>query len=282
MSLDESIALGGSNLRWILLEILSFLPDNVWLSLDDLNRWLQQLFPTVDAHRYLMGLDPIADEGGWFAFLRTVLIETLAGPLHALGLVDVGPSLDDIAVVRLRGLQPLHWGKTQDLSLETAVELAQEALRFVPEGPVLEVATPVPPDVAALILRWAEPAGFSRTLIRYTLNVERLHQAFEDGDDPESLVAAWQTCTGFEPVPEIVAWWQSWWERYGHVRLYPPQALLRTRDAMTMHEIQISLPKLQSSITSMLSPAAALLKPDDVDTILGDLSRQGYMPKESV
>ncbi|MBN1247971.1 MAG: hypothetical protein JXC32_09965 [Anaerolineae bacterium] len=281
MSLDESVHLSCSNLRWILLEILSFLPDNVWLSIDDIDRWLHTLFPTPDSHRYLMGLELSCDDGGWPAFLRTVLVDILTGPLFALGLVDIGPSLEEPDAIRLKGLQSVHWGRTEALSLETTIALSQEALRFIPEGPALEIATPVPPDVITLLLRWASPAGFSRTLVRYSLDVGKLHTAFEAGEDPGSLSAAWQACTDFEPPPGLLAWWQTWWERYGHVRLYPPQALLRTRDAMTMQEIQISLSGLQSSITSMLSPAVALLTPDHVDAILEDLARQGYMPKES-
>lgn len=281
MSLDESVQLSGSNLRWILLEILSFLPENVWMSLDDLSQWLEELFPKVDTHRYLMGLELTCDNGGWPAFLRAALTDMVSGPLHALGLVDLGPSPDDVAAIRLRGLQSIHWGRTDKLSMETQIGLNRDALRFVDEGPVLEVATPVPPDFGGLLLRWATPSGFSRALIRYKLDVSQLHQAFEQGADPESLRAAWLACVDFEPLPEVVAWWETWWERYGRVRLYPPQALLRTRDAMTMQEIQISLPKLQASITSMLSPDVALLAPEGVDTLLEDLARQGYMPKES-
>jgi hypothetical protein len=132
------------------------------------------------------------------------------------------------------------------------------------------------------LLRWASPVGFSRTLIRYRLDRDKLHQIFEQGDDPDALVAAWRACVDFEPLPEIVAWWQYWHERYARVRFYPPQALLQTRDALTMRELQMALPSLQALITSPLSPDAALLRPDEVDQLLDDLTRQGYMPKESV
>lgn len=280
-SIDESVALSCSNLRWVLLELLSFLPHNTWLATDDLYRWLDELFPTPDTHRYLMGLTPDQAKGGWTAFLHSALERMLTGPLHALGLVDLGPSREHVTAVRLHGLQNLHWGKISEVVLDAAGQLSPDAVRFLADEQSLEIQTPVPPDFVTFILRWAKPSGFSQSLVRYRLDVQRLHHAFEKGADPTVLEDAWRTCVGFDPLPEIVDWWENWWGRYGRVRLYPSQALLETRDAFTMQELQVSLPSLQASIAGLLTPKAAFLKEEDVDRILDDLSRQGYMPKET-
>ncbi|MGC9523435.1 MAG: hypothetical protein ACP5HG_16315, partial [Anaerolineae bacterium] len=280
-SIDESVALCCSNLRWILLELLSFLPHDTWLATADLYQWLDELFPTPDTHPYLMGLAPEQAKGGWSTFLHTALRCMLTGPLHALGLVDLGPSLENVTAVRLRGLQSLQWGKIAEIALDAAGQLAPEAVCYLADEQSLELKTPVPPDFMTFILRWAKPSGFSQSLVRYRLDVQRLHRTFEGGADPAALVEAWRTYVGFDPLPEIVEWWEQWWTRYGRVRLYPPQALLETRDAVTMQELQVSLPSLQASITGILTPKAAFLEEEDVDRILEDLARQGYMPKET-
>jgi hypothetical protein len=281
MSLDDSVRVSAPALRAVLLEILSFLPDDTWIGLSDLSAWLQRLFPKMESHRYLMGLRLEHIEGGWSAFLEAALVSMVTGPLRALGVVDVGPSLDDVRVLRLHGLQDLQWGRVTEVAVEASAQLHREALRFVESGPSLEVETPVPPDFITFVLRWTTPAGISRSRIRYNLDLNQLYRAFENGEDPDTLSDDWQACAGFEPLPDIRAWWLYWWRRYGRVRIYPPQAMLQTRDALTMQELQVALPSLRAAITSVLTPETALLEPEDVDQLLSNLSRQGYLPKET-
>jgi hypothetical protein len=280
MSLDDALRRTTHTLRWTLLEILSFLPHDQWIALADIAAWLEDLFPTLESHRYLAGLDLQRKEGRWPGFLRAALEALLSGPLHAMGLVDIAPSLDEVASIRLRGLQRLHWGRAGAMELEVEGKLREDAVRFDAKEHVLEIATPVPPDIMNCVVTWAEPSGLSRNLIRYRLDVERLHRAFEAGEDPDTLSRRWEVCTGFEPLPEIAAWWQHWWSRYGHIRLYADQTLLQTRDAFTMQELQVALPSLQSSVLGLLTPEAAILKAEDVDEVRENLERQGYMPKE--
>ena len=56
--------------------------------------------------------------------------------------------------------------------------------------------------------------------------------------------------------------------------------MLQTRDALTMEELLVALPDLQASIVGVLTPETTLLRDEHVDRVLGDLARQGYMPKE--
>ena len=298
-SVDQTVILAGSQLRAVLIDFLSFLPQNAWMDIDVVFEQLNQLFPTAESHRYLMGLSLESAEGGWAAFQSNTLLEMLTGPLWAMGFVELSPSVDDVRAIRLVGLQDVVWGRVSEVPMEVTGELSSKAMRLVlaretrasaraageprpdAEGATLEVQSPVPPAFTTFVLRWARPAGFSRNLIRYELDVERLHHTFEEGDDPDGLAESWQTTAGFAPLPQIAEWWRYWWERYGRVRLYPPQALLQTRDAFTLQEVQAALPQLQASILGVVAPRAALLEPDDVDKILSALTRQGYMPKES-
>jgi hypothetical protein len=298
-SVDQTVMLAGSRLRWVLLEFLSFLPQDAWMDIKVVHDHLTQLFPTVDSHRYLMGLTVESVKGGWAEFLRATLLETLTGPLWALGFVELSPSVEGVRAIRLVGLQDVVWGRVGEIPLQPTGELNRSAMQLVlaretratvvpvdqphppAEGAILEIKSPIPPAFTTFVLRWARPAGFSKNLFRYELDVERLHRTFEDGDDPDGLAESWQSTTGFAPLSQIAEWWRFWWDRYGRVRFYPAQALLETRDAFTLQEVQAALPQLQASILGIVTPHAALLDSDDVDKILSALLRQGYMPKES-
>jgi hypothetical protein len=280
-SIDDAIRSSVVDLRGVLLELLACLPHGTWLAVSDLMEWLTALFPTPDTHQYLIGVIPKGPKGGWTDFLETALLRMVTGPLHAFGLADVGPSLNTVKSIRLQRFQDLHWRRSMEVMLDAVGELRQETLRFVMAESILEIEAPLPPDLVTFVLQWAVPAGFSRTLVRYRLDVQRLHRAFEHGMHPDALKAAWRAATGFEPLPEIAQWWDAWWLRYGHVRIYPTQALLQTRDAVTMHELQVALPSLQSSILGSLTPETVLLDEESVDPLLSNLTRQGYMPKEA-
>ncbi len=293
VSIDQAVFQSATHLRWTLVELLSFLPEDTWLATEDVIRWLVDLFPIPDTHNYLMGLKLEDTQGGWPKFLEEALLLTITGPLQTLGLVDVGQSpevsipLHAVQAFRLHGLRDLHWNRVEEVPLEalalpmSAGRLSRQALRFSASESVLEVESPVPPAFLTSLLKWARPVGFSRNLVRYQLDVTQLHEAFEAGEDPTSLGNAWRSSIDVEPLPEITKWWAEWWERYGHVRLYPAQAMLQTRDALTMHELQVALPILATASQGMLTPNAALLRDEDVDRVLADLARQGYMPKET-
>jgi hypothetical protein len=280
MMLEESMSVTVTTLRGMLLELLSFLPQNAWIALEDLEARLSALFPTAEGQHYQRGLTMEDRTGSWVGFLHTVLYDLIAGPLHKLGLVDVGPSLDDVRFVRLRHLQDLHWQRRNTVPLEPAVTLSPDALRYLTDEATVELKSPVPTDLTTELLRWARPSGFSQNLVRYTLDVARLHSVFEQGDDPDTLAAAWTAAAGFEAPGQVLDWWQYWWSRYGHVRLYPAQALLQTRDELTMQELQVALPSLRRAILGQLTDSAALMDADEIDRILNDLARQGYTPKE--
>lgn len=279
-SVDLCVKTFARYLRGVLLELLSTLPQNQWLATRDLLKWVAALFPTPDTQQYLLDLDPQGPKGGWLDFLELMLLGILRGPLHALGLVDLGPELDDIKAVQLRDLQDLHWDRREEVELDVIGGMSPKAIRISSDEPILEIEAPIPPPFLAFVLQWASPAGFSRTLVRYRLDVKMLHRAFEQGLDPEALRATWTATSGLEPLPLINEWWETCWQRYGHVRLYPAQALLQTRDAFTMQELQASLPHLQASVLGALTPKALLLDEGSVDDLLSDLTRQGYMPKE--
>ncbi len=266
--------------RWTLMDVLSFLPQGIWLDLDAIEDWLIELFPEPDAHTYLYNLRIEAATGGWKGFLRLALTSLVSGPLYNFGLVDLAPSRDNVSQIRLHQLQDLHWQRTGAISLESVDALSPTGIHLSVDEQILSVETPAPPDFLTFVQSWAEPAGLSADKLRYQLDVSRLHQAFEQGQMPDVLTQRWEEHVGFAPPEALHAWWQRWWDRYGHVRLYRDQAVLMTQDEFTMRELTMALPKLEDAIRGWATSRAALLKPERVDEILADMERQGYMPKE--
>ncbi len=233
--------------------------------------------PTRDPSPFV-GMNPSYTQGGWLKFVEEVLLQTLRGPLRAFGLVEIGPSL-----------------RTSRRCAFTACRASLGTdRRSVPRGSGASQSGcgAIRRCTCAVGGHTAGSPGFHqhdvslgqtsrlRNVARYRPDAEQLHQTFERGEDPASLSAAWRASLGFDPLPEIAAWWETWWSRYGHIRIYPVQALLQTRDATTLDELRVALPHLQDAIVSTLTPEAALLRSRDRGTLLDDLARQGYMPKE--
>jgi len=279
-SIERALTLTHYMLRWIILDVLAFLPHDVWLSLDKVTDLLGNLFPEPDTHIYQRGLIFQGTQQTWRGFLRLALESMLGGPLHQMGLVDVAPAPEHIASFCLRYLQDVHWGRFAELPTTQAEPLSAKTIEYQARTQTLQITPPAPPEFLSLVQRWAEPSGLADNRLQYRLDLGRLHAAFEHDETPETLAETWHASADFAPLPEIEAWWQHWWERYGHVRLYTRQATLVTQDDFTMHELQVALPSLRDAILGLVTPRVALLQRDQVDPILKDLERQGYMPKE--
>ncbi len=278
-SMENTLSQTHRMLRESFLAILSYLPHEVWLSIDNVMRFVMKLYPEPQTHLYQQNLQ-CRGAGSWEGFLRHVLKAMLRGPLYVLGLADVAPHLDDIVLFRLHHLQEVHLGYAEMPLPEDVAGFSREHVEFVPQEQILLITPPARAEFFDLVQQWSEPRGLSQGRLHYQLNVSRLHKAFEQGETPETLAATWEKCAGFAPPPDIQAWWQTWWARYGHIRLYTGQTVLVTRDEFTLQELQVALPKMRESIMGLVTPRVALLQTTQVDQIVSDLMRQGYMPKE--
>ncbi len=281
-SLDRTLNVTHYMLRWVLLDVLAQLPHKAWLSLEKIAELLATLFPNPNSHGYQRGLLFKGDQQNWKSFLRLALKSLISGPLYYLGFVDIAPTLDAPTYIRLHNLQDVHWGRVEALFTADPQPLNTETVRYIPEKEQLEIAPPAPADFLLYIQRWAKPAGLVNNKLLYVLNLDRLHQTFEDGETPETLAQTWEKVAHFPPLDNIHTWWQYWWQRYGRIRLYTNQAILTTQDDFTMQELQVALPTMQASILGLITPRTAFLDQEHVDEVLDGLERQGYMPKEAL
>ena len=268
-------------LRWVILDILAYLPHDVWLSVDKFLQFLVKLYPEPKSHYYQQGLlCKDAQNNHWKGFLAQVVRAILCGPLHLLGLVDIAPDLETVEVFRLRHFQNLHWNRPETVLVEDATAFDRDDVVFKSREQAFSIKPPAKAEFLVAVQQWSEPRGLVDNKLRYQLDVARLHKAFEQGETPETLAETWEQHAGFPPLPEVQQWWQACWARYGHIRLYTGQTTLVTRDEFTMQELQVALPAMREAIMGLVTPRVALLQAERVNRIVSDLERQGYMPKE--
>ncbi|MFN2284164.1 MAG: hypothetical protein ACK2UQ_07065 [Anaerolineae bacterium] len=279
-SVDNMLRTTHYMLRWVILDVLAYLPHDVWLSADKVVQFLVKLYPEPKSHYYQHGLLCKDVHNHWKGFLAQTLRAMLRGPMYILGFVEVAPDLDTIEVFRLRHFQSFHWNRPEAVLVEDVTPFDRDAIAFEPSEQALLITPPSKAEFLIAVQQWSEPRGLVDNKLRYQLDVSRLHKAFEQGETPETFAEAWERHADFPPLPEIQQWWQTWWERYGHIRLYTEQTTLVTRDEFTMQELQIALPSMRDAIMGLVTPRVALLQAEDADRIVSDLERQGYMPKE--
>jgi hypothetical protein len=278
--LDAALRATHYMLRWVIVDVLASLPHDVWLSLDKVVQFLEKLYPESKSHHYQQDLLCRDTQGHWKGFLRQALRAMLRGMLYTFGFVDIAPDLENVEFFRLRYLQDLHWNRPGAPAIEDETPFGRDDVAFRPREQALSIKSPAKAEFLIAVQQWSEPRGLVDSKLRYQLDVARLHKAFEQGETPETLAATWEQHAGFPPLVDVQRWWQAWWERYGHIRLYPGQTTLVTRDEFTMQELQVALPALREAIMGLVTPRVALLETGNVDRIVSDLERQGYMPKE--
>ena len=114
-----------------------------------------------------------------------------------MGFTDFAPSLEHVQAFRLHHLQDVHWERVTQLDIGILGAVEDSALHIDAATQILTVALPVPPDFLSMIQLWAKPGGIKEKTMLFHLDVERLHQAFEHGNSPADLRAAWEACAGF-------------------------------------------------------------------------------------
>ncbi len=266
-------------LRQNVLGILAFLPADVWLSATKVLEGLADFFPSPESlplHEVLT----LTTQDGWPGFLKFYLENLLRGPLNLLGVVDVTPLEAGPLAFRLHHLQDLILERQFHMPMPEIVWQGELAVKFFVEEEALLLMPPVPSGVLYQVQRWSDPAGVLGKALRYHFNARRLHATFEAGETPETLARHWAAAAGFDAPPDLKQWWRYWWDRYGHLRLYPGQTVLLLRDEFALQELQAALPEFRQALLGTVTPRAALLDRSQTPTLIKLLQARGYMPKE--
>ncbi len=274
-----SIAFSGMRIRYALLSALAFFPHGTWITVQEATNILYGLFPnpTILLSNYLHIADAEAEH--WMETLGRLLVAILRGPLYDLGLVDLHPDRETPTHFALFHLQDVTFARYEALRQVLETPLPADRFHFEAARKLLRLTLPIPPNIHHFLHRIASFHAIQPHTLLYKPDVARLHAAFESGESPATLAQTWQHLFGCDAPEALRQWWHQWWQRYGHIRLYPRQAILTTRDDFTMREIQTALPDLHHRITAQVSPRIALIDHEDAPAIVEQLQRAGYMPK---
>ena len=270
-----------TNLGRLCLQYLALLPHDLWLAPMTVADLLLRFISKPEHVSPYNALQLTDARGSWEGFMALYLEALLTGPLHWLGLCDVGRDRDGaFSAFRLRHLQDVVWLREKAFPLPPTVWTGERRGQWDWKREMLLLRPPVPAPVMQLLHQWAEPAGIENDRLCYRPDVQRLYNAFESGETAETLRQRWLQSAGAEPPPELRAWWETWQQRYGHVRLYSNQAVLVAADEFTLKEVQAALPELREGVLGLINSRTALLRAERVDRLLQQLMARGYMPKD--
>ncbi|MCB0086189.1 MAG: hypothetical protein KDE47_34850, partial [Caldilineaceae bacterium] len=248
--------------RNLVLRTLAHLPDNRWVPLSELQSLLRTLWPDFEREQH-SPTSPFAynrysswylarggtrlnaaQEADWMVAQWPFIRFMLTGPLSWLGLADVAMRQNEPVAVRLHGLADLYWARVAAPPFPTGVAGQQAAGAASASAPA-DATTPAlavtdatisvnPSAISArahalfdkiAVLEDAAPGNFV-----YRLNVEAVHQTFENGQALADLADEWQTHFQHPMPEEIRAQLTAWWQSYGLVRIYADVTIIEFAD----------------------------------------------------
>lgn len=288
--------------RRLVLRVLSYLPDDAWINLDDLFSILRVVWPQFNQALWLHYRTTGGQQGAWYvardgtplapdsdrdwrlgqgAFIQ----EMLSGPLHWLGLVDLAVSADRITHVRFHGLADVIWMRGERV-LEAAFAAAAaaqnvalaDALRV--EGDVIRLDPVLGAAGQSVIERIAQLDSARPHEFVYRLAPAVVHRLFESGAHPDQIEADWLAAFG-EPLPaSIHARLAEWWAGYGRLRLYQNATVIEFSDDYALAEMK-AVTSLEKVMIAEVSPRLVIIPREAADILAAELTRAGYTPQRA-
>ncbi|MEZ4661293.1 MAG: helicase-associated domain-containing protein [Caldilineaceae bacterium] len=296
--------------RNVVLRTLAHLPDNRWIPLSELQPLLRALWPKFEPEAYQAYYSLQDRRGPWHLARRGAALDTekgpdwlaaqgsfihfmLTGPLHWLGLADVAVREGAPVAVRLRGLADLYWvrveappfpsGAAGQMAASAAATAPADAAATTPALEVDAAAIRVNPSAISAqahalldkiaVLEDAAPGAFV-----YRLDVQAVHQTFEDGQALTDLADEWQTHFQ-QPMPKAVhTQLAAWWQSYGQVRIYEDVTIIEFADDYALAEMK-AVTGIEKVLIAEISPRLVLIPRSAVATLTAELEKAGYTPK---
>jgi hypothetical protein len=267
-----------------LCTILEGLPEGQWLDLSSVLAGLRRYHPDflrpdgdmdswfvrdADTGEFVRGM------AGWDAVEGALAAHLITGPLHWLGIVDLGS------------------GDGQDARLFRVSPAGREILAELP--PHLDETHALEPlatlDARLLVMvgmrrsryqryqleRLAQWQGQDASQARYWLSEDAVWQAQNAGITAEQMLTFLQRITRGR-VPEIAAHTlRAWGQRYGGASLRRA-VLLETVDAATMQRIR-QVPGIAALLGQPLGATRCLVDDDNMDQLVAELKRRNIWPR---
>jgi hypothetical protein len=271
--------------RFYFLQLLRRAPAGQWTRLDQLvvrARALNVLhaFWPLPAGLYLElnGRSLAQDTAeNWRAFYRPFIEALLAGPLHWLGLVDLGYRKGVLDAVRITDFGALALYQTQTYSPPVSAGTGP-ALQIAADGSLLISPSGASPQLLNTLSLLGAARANADGLLCYTVTPAGAVRAFQAGWDAEQLLETLSGAAG-QPVPAGLAGaLRQWWAHFGEVQLYPDVALLELADDFALAEL-LSSTSLAQYLLYRFSPRVVALRPEGVEALRAELVSRGYTPR---
>jgi hypothetical protein len=292
------------NFRRLVLRVLACLPDGQWIAMDDLLPLMRAVWPRFDStlwqrysygHRtgnwFLAGEDdqPLSETNpqDWWLAQWNFIRQLITGPLHWLGLVDLGFKNEILAHIRLHGLADLYWDRieTPDAPPHAAAEARSTAPS--PAQAVIvdnETITVDPSAISAqahsLLDRIAHLDEVAPERFIYNLDPHIVHETFEDGVMLSKILEDWERLLSM-PMPAVVETrLTEWWQAYGQVRIYEDVTIIEFDDDYTLVEMK-AVTSLEKRLIAEITPRLVLVPREAVEPLTAELEKAGYTPKQT-
>lgn len=255
--------------------------DAGWVDFAALSRLLGTVFPhaivppirtgawllTDDRER---SLDP-ESPAGWAEGAEPLVTLMLRGPMRWLGLVETAS--DASGTLRALRLSPLGaavvGGEPLPTTPATIVwgdDLTAEVRPSSAAGPLL-----------ARLLESAEVAGIREGRLCFRFTPDAAQASFEAGRLPPDIHAAFAALGQPLPAP-VAAALDRWWQRWGLVHEYTSLAVIEVADDFLVKEL-LAATRIGQYVVSRCGPTALAVEATDVDAVITELRRAGYLPK---
>jgi hypothetical protein len=287
--------------RWVVLGGLALLPDDEWVTLDDLDLVMRALLPRLDQparqggrlsrHDYYWflsesgteePLDP-EDLDHWQlaqgAFMRTII----GGPLHWLGLADLRFDRGELRQVRFHGLSDLFFDRVEappaPPHASAGLPAASPAPSVVLEGSTITVQPSALSDQAhGLLDQIARLVTVEPDRFVYQLDAAAVYETFEAGGTLSRMLDAWERLLPV-PLPDVMhAQLTAWWEAYGRLRVYRDVTVIEFGDEYALAEMK-AVTSLEEHLVAELSPRLVVIPSEVVDRLVRELREAGHTPK---
>ncbi len=285
--------------RHLALRALACLPDDKWVALPDLLDLMHTLWPRSDRavwhEEYYHSQIPAwflaspngtpLDADGWALAQGRFIVQTIAGPLHWLGLADLGLGAQGLAAFRLHGLADLYWDRVEvptpkaeasrdrpAVAPADAVDISAHTIRVVPSQ--------IEAQAHNLLNQIARLESVTAEQFTYHLDSQAVYESFEAGLTLAEIAAAWKDWLPIPMPATIQDQLAAWWEAYGRVRIYEGLTVIEFDDDYGLAEMKAVTP-LEKHIVAEISPRLVIIRPEAVDPLTEALKRASYTPTQT-
>ena len=114
----------------------------------------------------------------------------------------------------------------------------------------------------------------------YRLDSRAAHEAFEGGAVLDDLLGDWERLLTIPMPNSIQERLAAWWHAYGQVRLYRDLTIIEFSDDHALAEMK-AITSLEKYLVAEVSPRLVIIDPEAVESLVVELERAGYMPKQT-